>query len=149
MQRAVASGMSPGKAMFLSPWFLMCVRYEGVHPLEGGYFRLRYRKDRRPTLPREHPLVFYSHYLSHLALMQLRIVYWALRINRVRRAIKSDAKRLEYMDLSLTPSAEHEFRDLALFGKTRGGVAAVAKKLKEDAARHANSLRQLVPALKS
>jgi len=100
-------------------------------------------------LPREHPLVFYSHYLSHLALMQLRIVYWALRINRVRRAIKSDAKRLEYMDLSLTPSAEHELHDLALFGKTRGGVAAVAKKLKEDAARHANSLRQLVPALKS
>jgi hypothetical protein len=70
---------------------------------------LRYRKDRRPTLPREHPLVFYSHYLSHLALMQLRIVYWALRINRVRRAIKSDAKRLEYMDLSLTPSPSTSF----------------------------------------
>jgi hypothetical protein len=29
------------RAMFLSLWFLICVRYERVHPLEGGYFRLR------------------------------------------------------------------------------------------------------------
>lgn len=149
MRRAVACNMSPGRAMFLGLWFLICVRYEGVHPLEGGYFRLRYRKDRRPTLPRENLLVFYSRYLSHLALMQLRIVYWALRMNRVRRAIKSDKNRFEYLDLSLTPSAEHEFHDLALFGQTRGGIEAVAKKLKQDAARHANPLRQLVPASKS
>jgi hypothetical protein len=149
MRRAVACNMSPGRAMFLGLWFLICVRYEGVHPLEGGYFRLRYRKDRRPTLPRENPLVFYSRYLSHLALMQLRIVYWALRMNRARRAIKSDKNRLEYTDLSLTPSAEYEFHDLALFGQTRGGIEVVAKKLKQDAARQANPLRQLEPASKS
>ena len=137
MRRAVACGMSPGKAMFLSLWFLICVRYEGVHPLEGGYFRMKYRKDRRPTLPRENLLIFYYRYLSHLTLNQLRIIYWALRMNRVRRAIKSDPRRGEYMDLSLAPTVEHEFNDLALFDQTRGGKAAVAKKLKEDAARQA------------
>lgn len=146
MRRAVACRMSPGKVMFLSLWFLLCVRYEGVHPLEGGYFRLKFRKDRRPTLPLENPFVFYARHLSHIALMQLRIVYWALRMNRVRRAIKADAKRLEYMDLSLTPSADHDFQDLALFGETRGGEAAVAKKLKEDAARQV--LRPAAAALR-
>jgi hypothetical protein len=137
MRRAVACNVSPGKTMLLSLWFLCCVRYEGVHPLEGGYFRLKYRKDRRPSLPRENPLVFYPRYLSHLVLNQLRIIYWTLRMNSVRRAIKADSKRREYMDLSLTPPADYEFSHLALFGQTRGGTGAVAKKLQQDAARHA------------
>jgi radical SAM superfamily enzyme YgiQ (UPF0313 family) len=137
MRRAVACKISPGKAMFLSLWFLLCVRYEGVHPLEGGYFRLKYRGDRRPDLPLESPFSFYPRYLKHVVMNQLRIVYWAFRMNRVRQAIKRDPNRHAYMDLSLTPPAEHEYEDLELFGQTRGGIDAVSKKLKEDAAREA------------
>jgi len=137
MRRSVACGMSPGKTMFSILWFFLCFRYEGVHPLEGGYFRLKYRKDRRHGLALENPFVFYPKYLHHLITNQIRIAYWAVRMNRIRRKIKADPKCHEYMDLSLTPPKAEEFEELALFGETRGGQQAVAKRLKEDAAREA------------
>jgi hypothetical protein len=58
-------------------------------------------------------------------------------MNQLRRKIKADPKRREYMDLSLTPLDADEFEKLALYGETRGGQQAVAKKLKEDATRAA------------
>jgi radical SAM superfamily enzyme YgiQ (UPF0313 family) len=39
-------------------------RLYGVHPLEGGFVRRKYRKDRRPYLPRENPLVFYPNHAA-------------------------------------------------------------------------------------
>ena len=85
----------------------------------------------------ENPFVFYTKYLRHLITKQLRIAYWALRMYRIWRKIKADPKRRDYMDLSMTPPGADEFEELALFGETRGGQQAVAKKLKEDAARAA------------
>jgi hypothetical protein len=137
MRRAVACRMSPGKMMYMSLWFFLCFHYENVHPLEGGYLRLKYRRDRRRGLPLENPFVFYPKYLHHLITKQFRIAYWALRMNQVRRKIKADPKRFDYMDLSLTPPDTDEFDELALFSETRGGQQAVAKKLKEDVARAA------------
>ncbi|MGI9385243.1 MAG: B12-binding domain-containing radical SAM protein [Methyloligellaceae bacterium] len=137
MRRAVACDMSAGKIMFLMLWFYLCFHYEGVHPLEGGYWRLKFRKDRRPGLPLENPLVFYPRHLWHLVSNQFVIAYWTLRMYRVRHRTKNDPNRRAYMDLSLTPPDDEEFEDLALFGETRGGQAAVDKKLKEDAARAA------------
>ena len=34
-------------------WFKLMIEQEGVHPLEGGAFRLKYRRDRRRSLPLE------------------------------------------------------------------------------------------------
>src|SRR6202046_3771225 len=48
MRRAVATGISPGKMMFLLVWFYGCVTIEKIHPLEGGYLRRKVRLDRRP-----------------------------------------------------------------------------------------------------
>jgi hypothetical protein len=39
--------------------FYLAYKLEGVHPLEGGLLRRRYRRDRRPGLPLEPALVFY------------------------------------------------------------------------------------------
>ena len=36
-------------------WFKLMIEQEGVHPLEGGAFRLKYRRDRRRSLPLESP----------------------------------------------------------------------------------------------
>ncbi|MEZ5827637.1 MAG: radical SAM protein [Hyphomicrobiales bacterium] len=137
LRRASACGMNPSTTMWLILLFFFCFRYERVHPLNGGFFRLKYRKDRRPGLPRETPLVFYARYWSHLALNHMRLAYWAIRLNRVLRAVKEDAKRQIYKDLSLMPPAERDLIELAIFNQTRGGMAAVVKKLKEDAARQA------------
>ena len=56
MRRAYATGISPGKMMFLLIWFYGCVTIEKIHPLEGGYLRRKVRRDRRPGLPIENPL---------------------------------------------------------------------------------------------
>ena len=40
-------------------WFNTMIPFEGVHPLEGGVLRLKFRRDRRPGLPIESPLAFY------------------------------------------------------------------------------------------
>jgi hypothetical protein len=49
MRRAVAKGISPGRMMLLLVWFDSCIKLEGLHPLEGGYFRLKFRRDRRSS----------------------------------------------------------------------------------------------------
>ncbi len=36
-------------------WFKLMIEYEGVHPLEGGAFRLKYRRDRRRGLRSNRP----------------------------------------------------------------------------------------------
>ena len=41
-------------------WFSSAVPIEGVHPLQWGIFRIKYRLDRRAGLPIESPFVFYA-----------------------------------------------------------------------------------------
>src|SRR5215469_7190109 len=36
-------------------WFYLAFSFEGVHPLEAGVFRLKFRRDRRPSLGLESP----------------------------------------------------------------------------------------------
>ena len=48
-------------------WFKLMIDHEGVHPLEGGAFRLKSRRDRRLGLPLESPFVFYPRYAAEIA----------------------------------------------------------------------------------
>ena len=43
-------------------WFYLMIIFENVHPLEGGAFRLKFRRDRRHGLKRENPLGFYPRF---------------------------------------------------------------------------------------
>ena len=45
-------------------WFYLMILFEGVHPLEGGAFRLKFRRDRRFGENIESPLIFYPRYGS-------------------------------------------------------------------------------------
>jgi hypothetical protein len=49
--------------------------------------------------------------------------------------VKNDPKRLEYMDLALTPVIDEDMDKLSLFAATSGGTAAVSKRRGEDLAR--------------
>jgi hypothetical protein len=145
MRRAAACGLSVGKVMFMMLWFFFSIRYDRVHPLESGYFRLKFRRDRRPSLPRESMLVFYPRFAWETVKSHFWMAYWILRMNSVRRRIKGDARRREYTDLALSAAKDQqEFEALSLFTETRGGQGAVAKKMREAAARAA--LRESRPA---
>jgi hypothetical protein len=135
MRRAYATGISPGKMMFLLIWFYGCVTIEKIHPLEGGYLRRKVRRDRRPGMPIESPFVFYPKYAAELVAKHVKIAGIVWRMSRTRRAIKRDPKARLYRDLALTPVADADLETLEMFQQTQSSRAAAAKaKLRAAAA---------------
>ncbi len=122
----------PGNKFFLMLWFYLMVRYEGVHPLEGGYFRLKFRKDRRHGLPLENPIVFYPRYVGEIIAKHYQFARIIARLRPIYRRIKNSPDRWSYTDLALTEAVEDEFETLDMFNKTMGGDSAVALKRQHD-----------------
>jgi radical SAM superfamily enzyme YgiQ (UPF0313 family) len=127
MRRAVATGISPGKMMFLLMWFYGCVMIEKIHPLEGGYLRRKVRIDRRPGMKIENPLVFYPKYVFDLIAKHLAIARVVWKMGAVRRAIKRDPDARKYMDEALTPVTDADLDDLEMFNVTTSARAAADK----------------------
>ncbi len=132
MRRATACGMNPGKVMLMMFWFYFSMRYDKVHPLEGGYFRLKFRRDRRPGLPRESILRFYLRLGWQTLRSHFSMAYWLLRMEFMRRRIMHDPKSKAYLDLALMDDGgDGAPADLALFQETRGGEAAAAQQRRQ------------------
>jgi hypothetical protein len=127
MRRAAATGISPGKILFLLVWYYGCFALEKVHPLQGGYLRRKYRRDRRPGLGIESPLVFYPRYVMNLTWKHLRLASAVWRFGRFRRSLKHDPKAADYTDLALTPVTDDEFDSLEMFNVSAAAKSAVVK----------------------
>jgi hypothetical protein len=115
--------------------FKIMFEAEGIHPLEGGGFRLKYRRDRRPGMPIDAPGIFHLK-LAAETWRKLRI-YGPLAWQgwRIGRKVRNDPNRYAYSDLAIEPVVEQELDTLALFAETSGGEGAVRKKRGEDFAR--------------
>jgi len=113
-------------------WFKLMTMFEDVHPLEGGAFRRRSRRDRRHGLPLESPFVFYPRYLAEIVVKAWR--YWSVyrRARAIFKQVMAAPGRWSYTDLSITPAQEDEFDRLDLYHQTRGGEAALARKRREE-----------------
>ncbi len=109
MRRATATRSNPGNMLLLLLWFYVCIRLEKVDPLQGGYLRRKYRRDRRPTFPFEHPLVFYPKYWSNLLYKHITLAALIIRYGLLRMRLKRDPEALNYMDKALTPVPEGAF----------------------------------------
>jgi len=113
--------------------------FEAVHPLEGGAFRRKSRRDRRYGLALENPFAFYPRYAGEIAGKARQ--YWS--VYRRARAILKDVlaapDRWSYRDLATTPPEDDEFDRLDLYQATTGGEAALARKRREDALRTGSS----------
>ena len=138
MRRAVARGISPGRMMLLLIWFDGCIKLEGIHPLEGGYFRLKFRRDRRPTLPRESMLAFYPRYWAEIVWKHLRLAGMIWKIGRLRKRIKADPNARSYTDLALTPVNDDEMDALEMFGISDAAKASVNRARRD--AKHRSKL---------
>jgi len=125
----------PGTTLSTILWFTLMIAYEGVHPLEGGAFRLKFRRDRRRGRPIESPFIFYPRYLGDTAAKAWR--YW--RHYRRNKAILNEVLRApdrrDYSDLAIAAPKADEFEALDLYHITSGGEAALARKRREDAIR--------------
>jgi radical SAM superfamily enzyme YgiQ (UPF0313 family) len=126
LKRAMATGISPGKALFLIVWFKGCIGIEGIHPLEGGFLRLKFRRDRRSSVPRESPLIFYPKTAAELIWKQVKWAHLYLRLYRMYGKLKKDPRRAEYTDLALTPVTDEEVETMEMF-QSAGAQAFVGR----------------------
>jgi hypothetical protein len=115
MKRALATNNSPGKVLFFLGWFTGSIGIEGVHPLECGVLRRKVRRDRRPELARQSPLVFYPRYWLETAVKLLRWGFVFARFAPAYWSLKLRRKRFAYADAALTPVSDHDEEDLELF----------------------------------
>lgn len=115
LRRAVANKLSPGKTLFYLAWFKGCSSIEKIHPLEAGLLRLKFRRDRRTGLPLENPLFFYPKYVLETVWKHLRWISLYSRLGLIRRKVKNDPNRQEYMDDALVPVTDAEVETRELF----------------------------------
>jgi radical SAM superfamily enzyme YgiQ (UPF0313 family) len=103
LRRAQATDLSLGKILGTSAMYYGCVMLEGVHPLEGGVLRYKFRKDRRPGLPIEGRAMFYAKYVGHFLATVWTIARYYAKHMSLRRELKRDQNAFHYTDRALTP----------------------------------------------
>ena len=112
IRRAVATGIDADNMMVLLLWFHYCIVFEKIDPLQGGYLRRKYRKDRRPSLPVESPFVFYPRYVGELLYKHVKIAQLAWRFHRFKKRLLRDPEARNYSDVALTPDQEDSAEQL-------------------------------------
>ena len=112
--------------------FYEAIKLEGVHPLESGLFRRKYRLDRRSNMPIEGLLSFYTRYAWEVLSKHARLaaMYW--RFRRILKRVQRDSGT--YVDPAMTPVQEDEFDELEMFTVTQAARSAVNKQLHRKAA---------------
>ena len=76
-------------------------KIEGIHPLDGGLVRRKYRKDRRPGLPVESPLVFYPQYFWETITKSIRLFALFRQYKRILARVENTPEQHTYMDAAL------------------------------------------------
>ncbi len=147
LRRAAACPVGrPGTTLTTLLWFKLVNAYEGVHPLEGGAFRLKFRRDRRSSLPREHPLVFYPRYFAESAVKLWRYFLVYRQCRGIFKEVLAAPDRWTYTDLAIAPPKADEFDALDLYHATAGGEAALARKHRHDDIRTRATAKVEAPA---
>jgi radical SAM superfamily enzyme YgiQ (UPF0313 family) len=103
IRRGKAWGFPPRHMMEKLLAFHACARIEQVHPLEGGLFRLKYRLDRRPGLPREAPLAFYGRYLWDILSKHGRFIVLAWSYLLALYRVETGISRPDAADAAMQP----------------------------------------------
>ncbi len=111
--------------LFLLLWYYACIKLEKIDPLEGGYLRRKYRRDRRPTLPVESPFVFYPRYVADLAAKHIKLLQLIWRFGRFRLRLKRDPNARNYTDEALTPIGDEALEPA---GMPMVGIAATVQR---------------------
>jgi radical SAM superfamily enzyme YgiQ (UPF0313 family) len=115
LRRSVPIGKYTGGnlPMLMNFFYGYCIKLENVSPIQGGYLRRRYRRDRRPTLPVESPFVFYLRSVASLGyrLYQHILLAWDVwYYGRLLRRLRRDPAAYEYTDAALAPLDQQELQ---------------------------------------
>ncbi|HYH09593.1 MAG TPA: radical SAM protein [Thermoanaerobaculia bacterium] len=133
LRRLVAKRASASNAILLMMWFGGSIHIEGVHPLEAGLFRYKFRRDRRPGFAIEPVWKFYpSYFFESIAKLGRWFVTYA-KLRLIYNRVKRDPKRYEYMDTALAPVTDED--ELLELFHTPAAEAFVAREKSVQAAR--------------
>ncbi len=125
----------PKTALSTLLWFKLMTLYEAVHPLEGGAFRMKFRRDRRHGTPLESRFVFYPRYAAETVAKAWGYLAVYRDAKRTLREVLRAPDRWSYTDLAIAPPRDDELDTLDLYHATSGGEAAVARVRREASAR--------------
>ncbi len=125
MRRAGATGINLSSLAGTLLHFSQFTAMENVHPLQGGIFRLKFRRDRRPTLAIEPMWTFYPKYLWDTAGKVVRAARAARRLYGLAKSSKADPRKKDYMDQALAPAVEEDLDSLELFNQNAAARNAV------------------------
>jgi hypothetical protein len=108
MRRAAAFDRNPKRIMEIALEFYGCFRFEGVHPLQGGFIRRKIRTDRRPSLPLEARIPFYRRRWSEIRATYIGLAVYAWRVWRLYRRVRHEqqAATNPYVDEAMRPLPE-------------------------------------------
>jgi hypothetical protein len=112
-------------------WFAQSLTIEKVHPLQGGFVRLKSRHERRPELPVEPAWRFYPGLAAEFLIKHARVAVAAWDIFRIYRRVAASA-HLPYSDQAMTPVSDGDTQTLELFTHNQSAREAVdhARKVK-------------------
>ena len=132
MRRAARMAVHPNRLLLPLAGFPHYVEHENVHPLEAGFVRKKFRRDRRPGLPLENPLSFYPRYWAHVVNSSLRFGWKFWRMKRLGDRIMKHPRLFDYMDEALTPPRPEDDQTLGLLTQTEAARAAVSHRRKVE-----------------
>lgn len=107
MRRAQSAG-GPGAEKMSQAVMLYYGSYlfEKLHPLQCGVWRRKVRTSRRPSLPRENPLLFYPRRAWEVVKTIVGAGAMLLKLHLAARKIRYHPESRQYMDLALSPVTE-------------------------------------------
>ena len=107
---------------------------------------MKFRRDRRPELPRESVWWFYPKYWYETAVKQYRWIALYRGLRKIYLRIKHDPARAQYTDLALTPVFDDDIESHELFN-TEAARAYVSQERRLEKIRHGGGNNApLVPA---
>jgi len=83
-------------------WYSYFYTYTNTHPIDGGFRPIRKRHDRRPTLPRENPLLFYPKHAARIVYQHVTIRLHMHRVRKLMERVRRDPDTTGYVDAAIT-----------------------------------------------
>lgn len=139
LRRARACGYPPDNMMMKLLVFHASIKFEKIHPLEGGIFRRKYRKDRRAGLPIENPLVFWGRFVGENISKYARFALMYLSHRRIAREAARLPEITAAEDIALSPSQDDDWQALSIYNATDAAKTAVERVRRKKANRRAGT----------
>jgi len=108
LKRAAAGGANPSRVMLHIYQFSGIIKYQNIHPLQGGFIRRKIRSQKRPGTPEVSLLIFYPRRVWEMFSTFIPLGIYYMKLRAIRKRIKLDPERRSYMDKALIPVEDTE-----------------------------------------